>query len=163
MAPEERHDSSARSDAIEPIARVLAHEFKGLAVDSPAGAAAAADVYTDVSVSVPNVLPGVAIGAGSSCLLIRFDQIWEGTKPGHKYHYPCKFCTMPSSFRAICCLPSLTLNVETHGHVAPATARILTHMPVFFVAAECAPADVGDVLVPPRCISNREARKGGER
>ena len=37
------------------------------------------------------------------------------------------------------------------------------HMPVFFVAAECAPADVGDVLVPPRCISNREARKGGER
>ena len=102
MAPEERHDSSARSDAIEPIARVLAHEFKGLAVESPAGAAAAADVYTDVSVSVPNILPGVAIGAGSSCLLIRFDQIWEGTKPGHKYHYPCKFCTMPSSFRAIC-------------------------------------------------------------
>ncbi len=61
MAPEERHDSSARSDAIGPLARVRAHEFKGLAVESPAGAAAAADV----SVSVSNVLPGVAIGAGA--------------------------------------------------------------------------------------------------
>ena len=61
MAPEERHDSSARSDAIGPLARVRAHEFKGLAVESPAGAAAAADV----SISVSNILPGVAIGAGA--------------------------------------------------------------------------------------------------
>ena len=61
MAPDERHDSSARSDAIGPLARVRAHESKGLAVESPAGAAAAADV----SISVSYVLPGVAIGAGA--------------------------------------------------------------------------------------------------
>ena len=59
MAPDERHVSSARSDVIGPLTRVGAHEFKGLAAESPAGAAAA----TDVSVSVSDVLPGVAIGA----------------------------------------------------------------------------------------------------
>ena len=61
MAPDERHVSSARSDVIGPLTRVGAHEFKGLAVESPAGAAAAADI----SVGVSNVLPEVAIGAGA--------------------------------------------------------------------------------------------------
>ena len=61
LAPYERHGSSARSDVIGPLTRVGAHEFKGLTVESPAGAAAAADV----SISVSYVLPGVAIGAGA--------------------------------------------------------------------------------------------------
>jgi hypothetical protein len=68
---------------------------------------------------------------------------------------------------------SLSQHAEVHAASYAPTQEVIkkkalqkhkaAHMPVFFVAAECAPADVGDVLVPPRCISNREARKGGER
>jgi hypothetical protein len=61
MAPDEFYNSSARSYAIGPLAHVSAHEFKCLAAECPASAAAA----TDVSVSVSNVLPGVAIRAGA--------------------------------------------------------------------------------------------------
>ena len=59
MNPDERHGSSARSDVVGPLTRVGTHEFHGLAVESPAGAAAAANIC----VSVSKVLPEVAFGA----------------------------------------------------------------------------------------------------
>ncbi len=51
----------------------------------------------------------------------------------------------------------------TCSKAALANAAKLAHMPVFLVVAKCAPADVGDIFVPPRCRSDQESRQGQER
>jgi hypothetical protein len=65
MALDERHDSSARSDAIGPLTRVGAHELKGLGTVDSQQVPRPLRMSLSASPMPRNVLPEVAIGAGT--------------------------------------------------------------------------------------------------